>query len=351
MSRRGRVLSLISFVGASAALYVQGCTGDDPDSAAPPDGGLGVEASLTDVATTDVATADTGADASGGDAALDADSGPAPACDATKAFAAPEEVVELSISTLQGGARLTPDMKTVFFHAALDGGPAVLHQATRSTVPGTFGNIMPIPGLQTLDSGAPAQAAYPTLSNDGLSIYFESNRGGPVRIWYATRANTSAAFGEPVLVDALTDPQNTGQPFLPAGGSTLYLISRRLDASAGGLDIFTSVISAPGMSNGFTHVPELSTAQDDFTPTTTPNGLTILFARLMLEDGGVAATKKVWSATRAQVTAPFSNLKPETTLWSDGDDLPTWISADGCTVFLQSSRDGTMKIFSATRPK
>jgi hypothetical protein len=32
-------------------------------------------------------------------------------------------------------------------------------------------------------------------------------------------------------------------------------------------------------------------------------------------------------------------------------ETPTWISADGCTVFLQSSRDGTMKIFSATRPK
>src|SRR5690606_32488554 len=113
-SRRSGPLSLAAAAPVVACTSVQACSGDAP----PP--GAGPDASTAD-----------GSDPTGADAAPPGDGGSSgdgaqpdagPACDPNKPFGTPVELSELSIGTSHGGARMTPDMKTIFFHVGMDGG-------------------------------------------------------------------------------------------------------------------------------------------------------------------------------------------------------------------------------------
>lgn len=320
--------------------YAQGCGGDESN---PPAGGDVVDAALSDDASVDVDRTDATTDAGGEDASSE------PACDLEQPFGTPTVLDELTIGTSRHGARFSADMREVVFHANTGDGNR-LYYATREDVTEPFSTPTSIPGLDG-DGGTAVAAAYPAFSADGLTIYFESSVSGPVQLWYATRASKGDPFGEPELVQNVTSTANTGQPYLVEESSQLWFVSRE-DGGKGQTDIFWTSLSDAGVSDGFKHVPELNDEELVYLPAPSADVRTILFARRMLEDGGASSKVKIWSATRATQDEPFSNIKAETTLWSeDGDDFATWLSPDGCTAAIASDRDGTMKIYVASRPK
>lgn len=318
---------------------------------------LGPERRLADA---DASSAGDGAllDALETDDGADADTDARAACDRTKGFSPPELVSELDIAPIVAGARLTPDMKMVVFHARL--GTAAegsqLHQATRDDPSLPFGAPALVPGLATYPDGGVAQGQNPTMTADRLSIYFSSQRGGTGtnRLWFATRARADLPFDPPSLVETLDDPTatETGGPMLVASpaGLRLYFQSSLPAVTLGGTDIFHTDILSPGVGDGFVHAPDLSSPTSDDGVAFSADLLTVYVSRRLYGNLTPAPFARIWTATRSRVDQPFERFTTAPSLSSvDANDRVTWVSPDDCTVYLESSRSGTPKVYRARR--
>jgi hypothetical protein len=113
-------------------------------------------------------------------------------------------------------------------------------------------------GAQKLDEiggnssqlNTPALDGCPSQSPDGLSLYMATNRPGGkggLDIWVATRASTSAAWGDPVN---LGEPVNSAADDFcptPTGRRGLFFVSREaLPGACGQGDIYYTHRTAPG---------------------------------------------------------------------------------------------------------
>jgi Tol biopolymer transport system component len=80
----------------------------------------------------------------------------------------------------------------------------------------------------------------PTISPDGLELYFESDRGNGNRIYVATRTSADQPFGPPADVAELNSVGNSNKdPALSADGRTIYFASNR-NGTEGGLDLWAA---------------------------------------------------------------------------------------------------------------
>jgi len=109
-----------------------------------------------------------------------------------------------------------------------------LMHATRSSVTAAWDPPTPVTELNTsVDEG------WPTLTADGLTIYFESNRvAGQADIYQATRAALDQPFGPATPVVELSDPMfEDGDPDLSSDGRRMLIGSKR-QGGAGASDLF-----------------------------------------------------------------------------------------------------------------
>ena len=85
----------------------------------------------------------------------------------------------------------------------------------------------------TVNSSAWDQA--PSISDDGLSLYFDSERGGvdESAIWVTKRKNTSEPWGTPVKLGPVVNADWEANPDISRDGSTLYFVSTRPGGSGG----------------------------------------------------------------------------------------------------------------------
>jgi hypothetical protein len=82
----------------------------------------------------------------------------------------------------------------------------------------------------------------PVLSDDGLTVFISSDRGGNGDIWVAHRTSTSDGFGTPTAVAELNTTSLDFPILLSSDGCTLYLGSSRTAGTAGrtGYDLFVA---------------------------------------------------------------------------------------------------------------
>lgn len=85
----------------------------------------------------------------------------------------------------------------------------------------------------TMIGGGPHSSASdnrPSITHDGLTIFFDSDRyttlGGP-DIYYATRSSTSQPFGDAIHLESLSSPGFDARPFISWDGTTLVYSSAR----------------------------------------------------------------------------------------------------------------------------
>jgi len=126
----------------------------------------------------------------------------------------------------EGGPTITGDGFTLVFDSDRPGGSGGhdLWMTTRPTVSDPWGlpvNLGPSVNSSALD-------AEPSISVEGLVLFFMSNRTGDYDIWVTTRPSVSDNFGTPVN---LAPPVNTSvieaTPCISADGSTLFFLSKR----------------------------------------------------------------------------------------------------------------------------
>lgn len=122
----------------------------------------------------------------------------------------------------------------------------------------------------------------PSLSNDRLTIYFMSDRSGGAGdsdIWYATRPSTTDPFGAPENLAVVNTGAMEASPSISADGLTLYFNSDR-SGGLGGQDIWQA--TRPDASSPFgapQNLAEVNSAEDDQGPAISADGRTLYLNR------------------------------------------------------------------------
>jgi hypothetical protein len=117
------------------------------------------------------------------------------------------------------------------------------------TAAGTWGAASPVEELN-----GPAADQRPSISHDGLEIYFWSGRDagrgdpGDGYIWHAIRGRVTEAWSPPTLVDDPVNEQSAVQPFIHSHGrtETLFLVRNLGTVVSPNLDLFMSTRTRGG---------------------------------------------------------------------------------------------------------
>lgn len=268
------------------------------------------------------------------DGALDA----APRCDRHAVFGKPEPVSGLDPARAVSGATLSADELTLYLASKAGAGRPDLQVTTRASREDRFGPLVLLPGVNgTTDE------TWPAVTADGLTIYFDSNRlgtSGAADLYLAERAGTAQSFGMPVRITALDSSGADRHPFVLPAGDVLYYASDH--DHAGALDLYRAKRAAGGF--GAAQLVEVvDTVDSESNPVLTPDELTLYFHR----------AGDVFVARRDTIDARFSPPVRVGELDSHGDDIPAWVSADECRLYVISNHlddSGVYQLGVASRP-
>ncbi len=214
----------------------------------------------------------------------------------------------------------------------------------------TFGVVqlpgwtLPVP-VTELNTAYNDKAAF--LSFDGLTLYFCRDSDPVVyyqRIFQATRATPSRSFGNVTEISSLSDGMvHVAYPWVSADNLRLYYYhangARRLKVS-----------TRPGVDHPWppgADIAELNELGEVANPTLTKDELVIVFSGLELETAREGWD--LWTASRPNRQARFSNITHLTNLNTDAWDMHPSLTPDGLTLYFASNRSGHFQIFRAHR--
>jgi Tol biopolymer transport system component len=312
-------------------------------------GGGGAGDAATDGPSSTDGAADGGAADTGGtsDARSDA---PAGACDLSKPFAAPALVTALNSSGNEDGLTFSADGLTAYLSSTRTGGLGLsdIWFATRASTAQDFGAPVLVEGVNTA-----SDERGPWISKDGLLLFFFSLPPGGASYHFvvAARQTTVAAFAAPAAVAGLNSSGSDATLWFSGDERTIYFASTRT-GGLGDYDIWVADFGASGASN-VRAIQELNSAANESWPVLTPDGLTVYYSSGKAS-AGVSARNHIWMASRSSLNDGFGGQHVVMELSSPASEWPTWISADGCTLYFGSDRpiaDGasTIKFYVATR--
>lgn len=272
----------------------------------------------------------------------DATAADRPLC--TSSFDPPVVIAELASPYDEGCPELTDDGLEIFWHDTEPAGigGSDVWTAVRASTLQPFGPRMLVTSVNTtFNEGGPS------LSFDGLELYFSSERAGLNKgdLYVARRASRTAPFEAPQRIAEVDSTEYESSPFLSADGLTLYFGSNRADGS-GSNDIWFATRAIP---SGLFAAPQslafVSTSDSENTPTLTANGLSLFY-----EVTGNVGKADLWVATRASTTEPFSpgTVVAELSLVNSEDVTPS-VSASGERITFSSDRGSTYDPFVAVR--
>jgi hypothetical protein len=261
-------------------------------------------------------------------------------------FGPPALVPGLStIADSVDGLRLSPDSRTAYFHAVRPDGVGYddLYTASRDAPNSAFGGVSPIEGTRI---NTVAEEVYPTVSGDGLILAYAHGQpaGDPVHIYYAERATTLVGFAFVGPVMTGLNAQHEAFPFLREDGKVLYF-------AVESNDIYRAPWNGRGLDASLgspTAVEEINTNFNEVAPVVTPDDLTIYFGSNRTDDSA-RGDYDIWVATRTSPTEPFSLPRDVMEINTPSFEWPTFVTADGCTLYFSSNRGGTLLPYVATR--
>lgn len=213
---------------------------------------------------------------------------------------------------------------------------------------GNFSEPMVIPALASETSGE----GDPSLTEDGLELYFSSDRtgggGGGQDIWVSKRETVDDDWGDPDPVLAFNTADAEFDPEVSADGLTLWMNSTRADAAAkGGFDLFVATRETRDDDwGGPTIVPVLNSADSDMGAVMDASKTVLVFHRVT--SGGVYG---LYQSIRDDEESAWSDPDPLTSINTD-PVADAYLSPDGLTVYFNSTRDGgegSWDIWRATR--
>ncbi len=292
--------------------------------------------------TSDGGAADAAADAapnvddggSSGDAALEAAPSDGGACNPQAPFGAPE---------------LVPGVAGVVGSMYLDGTGSTLYVGIsgdlfeQQLANGGFGAPAPLSTIIAVS----ANDVHASLSADRKLIAFGSDRSTTSKIWIASRSSPSVAFDPPTAGGPMAAVNANApailDPYLSPDGTTLYFTA--FDPEAG--QYMLSLASRGDTSQAFGGIKSFLT--DARSAVLSADGLTLYYAN-------VTSRERIFVTKRAQLGAPFSAgalvAELDTSEAAVLNQMPSAVSADGCTLYFVSTRGGkAYGAYRATRGK
>lgn len=201
--------------------------------------------------------------------------------------------------------------------------------------------IVPFALPHTLRS-TPAAEHHPAPLTGGLKVFFDQDFDGGARgIFSATRSNPGQNLGPPVA-EIVLNGTRAEMPWSVGGNEILYFVVRT--ATPNSADIQRAVRSGGAwLVNAV-----LPGAFDETHPVVTDDETVVYFAQSA--SGG---KRTIWYTTRATATSEWSaRLEiPGAVNAPNANNEPSWISPDGCTLFIASDRSGASKPYKVARTK
>lgn len=151
-----------------------------------------------------------------------------------------QNVLEINMQGDIRGLSLTEDELSIFFRAKIPGGEGGydIWTASRASKDAAFSGFSNLYEMNTLFNEHD-----PFISPDGFTLYFSSDRNGPIRLFEATRDSLDEPFGPPGQLPFGDSPNvDISAPSLSADGTRLYFTHR---VDGGQLDIYVSYIPEP----------------------------------------------------------------------------------------------------------
>ena len=187
--------------------------------------------------------------------------------------------------------------------------------------------------------GAPVNGSYgegaPCISHDGLSLYFGSGRPGGSGGWdiyITTRATLEDLWGNPVnLGTAVNSASDESSPSISPDGLSLYFQSGR-PGGTGGIDIYVSTRTStsepwgPAVNLG----PIVNHSGNDNFPSISDDGLRLYFSHFF------SNTVQLWVTTRTSISDAWS--QPVNLGWVA---VSPRFSADGSVMYIGSHEYGS----------
>lgn len=314
-ARRAQALALLSIaVGGSFAHFA--CVGSEP-----------TVSGSTDAGGSDGPGIDGGsADASDG-GGVDAGDADRARCNVTTPFTS--SVLLKNVTTPADDFRITlsDDERIAYFKTVYSPDDAgAVHRiwtSTRTSASSDFAT----PVLADELNSPGSISGGPSLTPNGLTIYFFSNRPGGVNgsldLWVATRGSTSQKFSQPgPLMTVNTASDETG-PTIRSDGAELFF--QRNSADLFHAQLVNGVFATP------TQLTELSAPGVRDYPAISADGLTLYFK--YVPQGSTAIS--TWMARRATTSDPFGSPTQVTEL---GAATPSWLSTDNCRLYVAQDR-------------
>jgi len=192
----------------------------------------------------------------------------------------------------------------------------------------------------------------PSISADGLELYFASNRnyGGDMcygDIWVAKRATTDDEWGEPVNLGLVVNSAGPEfDPSISADGLELYFSEgyphawRACGPRAGGYgagDLWVSRREAPDADWGtpINLGPEINSASYDDTPSISVDGLSLFFTSARPGGYGECDLYVTTRPSRDDPWGPVANIGPPVNTFTF--EVCPQVSPDGLTLFFTRS--------------
>ncbi len=221
---------------------------------------------------------------------------------------------------------------------------AQTNDAVEAEKPYRFGT--PINLGSTINS--PSHEATPFISQDGLSLFFSSDRpggSGDFDLWYSTRPTLDAPWSDPVnLGPSVNSSDEDYYPSVSYDNLSLYFYSTR-QGGEGGSDIWVSTRTSPSdpWREAENLGPSINSLANEAAPCLSADGLSFLFRSTRSRGFGSA---DIWLSTRPTVGDPWGapvNLGP--TINGSEWDCGVHLSADGLSLFFHSNRSGGLGNF------
>lgn len=252
-------------------------------------------------------------------------------CDPTAPFGEPQPIVELNDAAEQEGTlRLFPDELRGYYWSrrASNSHIRYVHRTA-------IGEPFEIEDVALASTGV--HQVDPTFTSDGsMLVYRESGPGD--QLYYAIRIS-EVSFDTPVAISTLNTAATETQCFFANDGE-LYFSSGR----SGGDDLYRSTrtgttFSAPELVN------QLASPAAEGDPAIAPDQLSIYFR----SQRAPSQAFDIWVAKRDTPTAAWGTPELVPNINSAVDDGPSWVSVDGCRLYMSSERAGTNDVYVATR--
>jgi hypothetical protein len=242
-------------------------------------------------------------------------------------FGAPVPLTSVNADANDEQADLSPDELTMYFSSTRPGGVGSydIYEATRASTSAPFGNIIPVTGVNT--AGPDRE---PRVTADGLTMFAIGNASSAplYHITLATPTSTTLAFSGLQVVATVNGTTNDEAPYILPTGNVLYFTSDR----GGNYGLYRSSkigsgFSTPTLVSGI----NLDSANNESSPVVSPDELMLFFAS---DRPGGLGSYDIYEATRLTVADGFGAPIALISLNTTSSEWPSWISADGCELYF-----------------